>query len=155
MKSTHLTDEMLQAFLLKEIANDSIDKHLTECSVCRAKLESYQYLIGSMQKITPETFSFDVTTIVMNNISLYEKKKSKKQELTFWGILIFLLIAISSFSIPFIPNILEVFYLKSIIPTQLLLGTGVVVLLFLWIDIIQQYKKKEKKIFNNNLQPIL
>jgi len=155
MKSIHLTDEILQAFLLKEIRDDSIAAHLIVCSKCRKRLEEYQYLIDSVQKIKTETFSFDVTILAMNNIVLYEKKKSKKQELVFLGLLIFLLIAISSFSIPFIPKILAIFCSKSILTTLLVIGTGLVVLLFLLADITQQYKTKEEKIFKNNLQPIL
>jgi hypothetical protein len=155
MKNIHLTDEVLQAFLLKEIQDDTVATHLTVCSKCRKRLEEYQFLIDNVQKIKTETFSFNVTTLAMNNIMLYEKKKSNKQELVFWGLLIFLLMAISSFSIPFIPKIFTIFYSKSIFTTLLVIVTGLVVLLFLLADITQQYKTKEKKIFKNNLQPIL
>jgi hypothetical protein len=155
MKSIHLTDEILQAYLLKEIQDDTIATHLTVCSTCRQRLGEYLFLIDSVQKIKTEPFSFDVTTLVMNKIMLYEKKKSKKQELIFWGLLLLLLTVLSSLSIPFIPQILAIFYSKSIFTTLLVTGTGLVVLLFLLADIIQQYKTKEDKLFKNNLQPIL
>lgn len=155
MKSIHFSDEILQAYLLKEIQDDTIATHLTVCSTCRERLEEYQFLIDSVQKTKTETISFNVTTLAMNTIMLYEKKKSKKQELVFWGLLIFLLIAISSFSIPFIPRMLAIFYTKSILTTLLIIGTGLVVLFFLLADITQQYKAKKEKIFQNNLQPIL
>lgn len=155
MKNIHLSDEILQASLLKEIQDDTIATHLAACSTCRKRLEEYQYLINSFQKIKTESFSFDITTLAMNKVMLYEKKKSKKQELVFWGLLIFLFIAISSFSIPYLPRILVIFSSKSILTTILVIGTGVVVLLFLLADIIQQYKAKEKKIFQHNLQPTL
>ncbi len=155
MNSIHLTDEMLQAYLLKEFQDDTIASHLTTCSMCRKKLEEYQLLIDSVQTMKPETFSFNVTPLAMNRIVLYEKKKTKKQALVYWGILAFLLIAIASFSIPFIPRILAIFYATSVVATLLVTGTGLAVLLFLLVDIIQQYKAKEDKIFKNNLQPIL
>jgi hypothetical protein len=155
MKNNHLTDEILQAFLLKEMQDDGIATHLAVCPSCQERLEKYQFLIDSVRKIKPEIFSFDVTTLAMNNIMLYEKKKSKKQELVFWGLLIFLLIAISSFSVPYIPKILSIFYSKSIFTTLLVVGTVLVVLLYLLADITQQYKMKEEKIFQDNLQPIL
>lgn len=155
MTNNHLTDETLQAFFLKETQDDTIATHLAVCSTCRERLEEYQFLIDSVQKTKTETFSFNVTTLVMNNIMLYEQKKSKKQEFIFWGALIFLLIAISCFSIPFIPKIFAIFYSKSILTTLLIIGTGLVVLIFLLADINKQYKKKEEKIFQNNLQPIL
>ncbi|MDZ4147446.1 MAG: hypothetical protein U1C58_04095, partial [Flavobacteriaceae bacterium] len=61
MKSTHLTDENLQAFILNEIQDDTIATHLAVCPNCREKLEKYQHLIVGITKIAPETFSFDVT----------------------------------------------------------------------------------------------
>lgn len=154
MKSIHLTDEILQACLLKETEDDGIVTHLTVCPQCKKRFEAYQLLIDSVQKIKAETFSFDVTALAMNNIMLYEKKKNKRQELIFWGLLIFLLIGLSSFSIPFLPSILSIFHSKSVATTLLAAGTGIVVFLFLLADIIQQYKTKEEKLFKNNLQPI-
>ena len=155
MKNIHLADEVLQAYLLKEILDDTVATHLAVCSTCQKKLEEYQFLIDSVQKTKAETFSFNVTTLAMNHIMLYEKKKSKKQEFVFWGSLIFLLVAISCFSIPFIPKILAIFYSKSILTTLFVIGTSLAVLFFLMVDIIQQFKAKEEKIFQNNLQPIL
>lgn len=155
MKNGHLTDEILQGFLLNEIQEDTIVTHLTVCTECRERLEDYQYLVDSVQKIKPETFSFDITALAMNSIMLYEQKKSKKQGLFFWGLLIFLLIIIASFSIPYIPTMFAIFYTKSIFTTLLMVGTGLVVFLFLLADITQQYKTKEAKIFKHNLQPTL
>lgn len=155
MKNSHLTDEVLQGFLLNEIQDDAIATHLTVCTECRERLEDYQYLVDSVQKIKPETFSFDITALAMNSIMLYEQKKSKKQGLLFWGLLIFLLIIIASFSIPYIPKMFAIFYTKSIFTTLLMVGTGLVVFLFLLADITQQYKTKEAKIFKHNLQPTL
>lgn len=155
MRSNHLTDEVLQAFLVKETQDHTIVTHLSVCSTCQKRLNEYQRLIDQVQKIETETFSFDVTISAMNTIMLYEKKKRKKQALAFWGLLLSLLIVISSFSIPYIPEVLAVFYSKSVFVTLLVVGTGLVVLLFLLADILQQYKTKEEKIFQNNLQPIL
>ena len=147
MKNNHLTDETLQAFLLKEMQDDTIVTHLAACSSCLEKLENYQYLVVGIQKTAPETFSFDVTTVVMDKIMLYERKENRKQELVFWGLLMFLLVIISSFSIPFIPQILTIFYSAPIFKMLLIVGTGLVVLLFLLADINKQYKMKEEKIF--------
>jgi len=153
MKSTHLTDETLQAFLLSEMQDGTIATHLAVCSNCREKLETYRQLMLGISKTAPETFSFDLTSVVMDKIMLYEKNKNKKQGLFFWGVLTFLFLLIVSLAIPFIPDILAVFYSKSIFTTLLVIGTGVVVFLFLLADITQQYKIKEEKVFKNNLQP--
>jgi hypothetical protein len=155
MNYTHLTEETLQTYLVKEIQEDTIIAHLVECSNCRERVEEYQFLFDSMRKISTETLSFDVSTLVMSNIMLYEKKKSKRKELASWGLLLFLVITIASFSIPFIPKVLPIFSLKFNLATLLLIGTGLGVLLFLLTDCIRQYKAKEDEIFKNNLQPIL
>lgn len=155
MKNIHLTDETLQAYLLKEIADDAIAIHLSMCASCMKRFEEYQFLITNMQKIETDTFSFDATTLVMNNIFQYEKTKNKQQNLFFWGILILLLIAISSLSIPYLPTIVALFNPKTALAMLLLVGTGLAAWLFLLVDLVQQYKKKEDQIFKNNLQPIL
>lgn len=152
--NSHLTDEILQAFLLKEQQDDTIATHLAVCSKCREKLEEYQSLIDHVQQIKPETFSFDVTTLAMNTVVLYEQKKSKKEALVFWGLLVFLSIVLISFSIPFLPQLLGIFDSKSPFTTLFVIGTGLAVLLFLLTDMIQQYKTKEKKLFAD-LQPTL
>lgn len=155
MKSSHLSDEILQEYLLNEIQDASIATHLTVCSICRKRLEEYEFLIDCVQKIETETFSFNVSTLVMNHITLYEKKKSKRQALIFWGLLALVFIAIASFSIPYFPAVLSIFDSKPMATTLLIIGTGSLVLLYLLADIIQQYKSKEEKLFRNNLQPKL
>lgn len=155
MKTIHLNDETLQAFLLNEIADETIATHLGGCSNCREKLEKFQQLVVGISRIAPETFSFDVTTVVMDKIILFEKKKSIKQEFVFWGLLTFLLTVIALLSIPFIPKTLTVFYSNSIFTTLLVIAIGLFVLLFLLADINQEYKRKEEKLFKNNLQPTL
>ncbi len=155
MKENHLTDEILQAYLLKDIENKEVIKHISECSICQKKLDKYQFLIDTISKVKSETFSFNVENLVMNEIKIYEKKKNKKQTFFFWGILIFLLIVISSFSIPFIPKVLMLFKSKSIYITLFVMVTSLVISLFLLAETIEQHKIKENKIFKNNLQPIL
>lgn len=154
MTNNHLSDEILQVFLLEETQSDTVTSHLSTCVECREKLENYHSLVDNIKKITPETFAFDVTTLVMGNIVQYETKKIRNQEVIFWGFLILLLGVISSFAIPYIPKILSVFKSIPSFTTILIVGTGLMVMLFLIADLNNQYKLKEKKIFENNLQPI-
>lgn len=155
MNTIHLTDEMLQAYLLKETEDETFALHLATCSLCRKKLEAYQLLIDGVQTMKPETFSFNITALAMNRIVLYEQRKSKKQVWVYWGLLVFLLIVIASFSIPFLPRLRILFYSRSVVTTLLVTGTGLAVLLFLLADITRQYKKKENKLFKQHLQPVL
>lgn len=155
MKSIHLTDEVLQEYLLKEISDDEITNHLHECSICQQRLEAYRFLIDGIEETTAERLSFNVTTVAMHTVMLYEKKRKLKQEVFFWGLLILLCMIILSFAIPFIPQIIAVFSGKFNSATLWVIGTGFFVLLFLLTDISRQFKMKENKIFKNNLQPIL
>lgn len=154
MKHNHLTDEILQAFLLQEIQNDSIDTHIAECLICRAKLENYQYLVDSLQKVEPETFSFDVTTVVMHKIEQYEKQENTKKALAFWGILIVFAGSVLLISIPFLQPILSLFSSMAFFTNIFIVGTGLCVLIFLLSDLYRQYKIKEKILFEDSMQPI-
>jgi len=155
MNNIHLTDEILQAYLLKEDVDDNTMKHLSACSLCREKLTEYQFLIDTMQEITAEPSSFNTTTLVMNQIMLYEQKKSRKEEWIFWGVLILLIIIIISVALPFVLNVLRIFHATSFTTTILLVGTGLCVFAFLLADTIQRFHMKEVKLFKNNLQPLL
>lgn len=155
MKDDHLTDEILQAYLLREMHDDTIAEHLATCSHCLEKLDDYRSLISGIQRTVPEPFSFDVTALVMDKIMLYEKKKDRKEKLFFWWFLTFSLVAISLFSIPFIPRILTFFNSIPVIKTLMIAGTGLGVLLFLLADINKRYKKKKEIFFKTNLQPTL
>ncbi len=154
MTNNHLTDETLQAFLLKESQDDAVAAHLSACAECREKLENYQRLVAGMQKMAPESFAFDVTTVVMDKVVRYERQKKRMQELVFWGLLSILIIVIIAFSIPFLSQIRAVFTAIPVFTMLLIIGTGLVVLLFLIVDLNTQYKRKAEKIFQNKLQPI-
>lgn len=155
MTNNHISDENLQTFLLGETQDETVASHISSCEICREKLENYQALFANIKKINPEAFDFDVTSLVMDTIIQYEKQKSKKQELVSWGFMAFLVVAISSFAIPYIPQILSIFNTMPNFTAVLMVGTGFLVALFLVIDLYKQYQLKEKKIFDHNLQPML
>lgn len=142
MKNNHITDEILQAFLLKEIQDDTIASHLTVCSSCQKKLEEYQFLIDSMLKIKPETFSFDVTTLVMKKIKKAETQKEKSTNiLMYMSLTIVSIIAMVIY--PYIKTILTQFKLFSVIENVFMLISAFGVVVFLLNDLHRQYKQKE------------
>jgi hypothetical protein len=65
--------------------DDTVVAHLEGCAICRERLADYQHLIAGIQQTAPESFAFDVTTVVMDRIAQHEKQESKKQELIFGG----------------------------------------------------------------------
>lgn len=144
MKSKHLTEEILQAFLLKEIHDETIATHIAECSLCRTKLENYQYLVGNIQQIAPETFSFNVADAVMDRIVQYEKKENTKKVLVFWGTLVALSGGIVFMGLPLLQPILKVFYSIPLFTNLFIWGTSISVVIYLLADIYKQYKIKEK-----------
>ncbi|GMQ31507.1 hypothetical protein [Algoriphagus confluentis] len=153
MKSSHLTEENLQAYLLGEIQEKSIAEHLSTCSGCQKNLEEYHRLLERIQKINHEPFPFDLTALAMETVIRYEKKRSLKREWVFWGSLFFLLLGISSLSIPYFSEIKAILYPKSSIINLLTIGTGLAVLFFLTADLIRQFNKKTTQLFKNNMQP--
>lgn len=155
MIKNHLSDETLQAFLLKDTNDNHVVEHLSVCEVCRMKLLNYQHLVIGIEKMRSESFDFDVTSLVMDRVIQYEKQKRSHPKLVFWLLLAILLIVISSFSIPFIHSIITLFNSLPLITTLLIMGTGTVVLVVLLADIYRQYKMNEKKYLKNNLQPIV
>lgn len=154
MNTTHLTDELLQAFLLGETQDESIAQHLEACSECQAKQEAYQQVLTGLKQIEPETFAFDVTSVVMVNIQAYEQRKSSRQTLYFWGMVTgFVLILLGS-CLPFLPSIRTIFTQLSFFTTLLVVGTGAGVLVLLLVDLFKQHKQKERLLFDRKVQPI-
>ena len=143
MKSNHITDEILQAYLLNEIQDDKIATHLSGCSACQEKLEEYQLLIGSVQKIKPEIFSFDVTSIVMAKINEVERQKEKNTNIVLYWSLSSISIAALVLLYPYIKSIFTQFKLFSVMGNLFILVSALGVTIFLLNDIIRQYKQKE------------
>ncbi|TXD71376.1 hypothetical protein [Aequorivita antarctica] len=150
MKNNHLTDENLQAFLLNEIQDVAINNHITECSICSTKLENYRHLMGQINEITPEKFSFDVTTVVMHKIEKYAVQENIKRDLIFWSTMAALMGSIVLLSLPFLQPMVSVFYAKSFFTNLFIIGTGLFVVIFFVADIYKLNNAKEKILFDNN-----
>lgn len=143
MKSTHLTDETLQAFLLKEIQHDTISTHLADCSTCRDRLEEYQYLMVEISKIAPETFSFDVTALVMDKIKEIETQKEKNTNIVLYLSLSIISLVTLGLLYPYIKIIFTQFKSFSIMANLSMLVSVLGVVIFLLYDLFRQYKQKE------------
>lgn len=143
MINNHLTDETLQAFLLKETEDNTITTHLTVCSSCRKKLEEYQYLTDSFQQIKTETFSFDVTTVVMEKIKAAETQKEKNTNIVLYMILSVVAMVALIILYPYIKTIFSQFRSFSIMANACMLVSVLGVLIFLVHDLFRQYKQKE------------
>ncbi|MFT3796614.1 hypothetical protein [Flavobacterium sp.] len=154
MKNNHLTDETLQAFLLNEIQDDAAAIHMAECAVCSARLKNYQYLIERIDQMAPESFPFDVTTVVMHQIELQQRRKNSQQDLIFWGVMGIAAAIIVLLGLPFIAPVASIFYTKSLLVNSFILGTALCVTVFFVADLYKRYDNKEKALFDNHLQPM-
>lgn len=143
MINNHLTDEAIQTYLLKEVQDDAITKHLAECSICKIKLKEYDLLINNMQKIKTETFSFDVTSLVMEKIIEVETQKEKKANAVLYISLSSVLIIAMFLLYPSIKTIFIQFKTFSIIGNAFMIVSVLGVVVFLLNDLFRQYKQKE------------
>lgn len=143
MINNHLTDEAIQTYLLKEVQDDSITKHLAECSICKIKLEEYQLLINNVQKIKTETFSFDVTSLVMEKIIEVETQKEKKANSVLYMSLSIVLIVAMALLYPYTKIIFTQFKSFSIMGNAFMIVSVLGVVVFLLNDLFRQYKQKE------------
>jgi hypothetical protein len=144
MKGNHLTDETLQVFILNEMQDDAITTHLEVCPACSEKLEIYQHLMADISKIAPETFSFDVTTVVMNKIIEVETRKDRNKNLVVYTSLSFVSIIALVLLGPYIKMIFAPFMSFSIITIVFMLVSVLGVATFLLNDLFRQYKQKER-----------
>lgn len=143
MINNHLTDETLQAHLLKEIQDETIAKHLDVCSMCKIKLEEYQLLIDSVPKIKTETFSFDVTSLVMEKIIEVETQKERNKNIILYMSLTIVSIVTMALLYPYIKIIFTQFNSFSIMRNVFMLVSVLGFVIFLLYDLFRQYKQKE------------
>ena len=143
MTNNHLNDELLQSFLLKEIQDDIIAAHIAECSGCRNRLEEYQYLIDNVQKIKDETFSFDVTSLVMGKVNEVETQKEKSTNIVLYMSLSVVLIVAIVLLYPYIKIVFTQFKSFSTMGNAFVLISALGMAVFLLYDLFRQYKQKE------------
>ncbi|HMP32358.1 MAG TPA: hypothetical protein PKD85_22310, partial [Saprospiraceae bacterium] len=117
-------------------------------------LDNDHRLVSDLKEIPTERFNFDVSAMVMDKILSYEKQKNKWQDFILWGVLILLLVVISSLSIPFTPKVLTIFSSMPSATTLLIIGSSLCILFVSGIDAIIQYKWIEGKLFHDKLQPL-
>lgn len=144
MTKKHLSDAILQAYLLKEIQDDSINKHLKECLACQQIFEEYQFLIENVQKVKTDPFSFDVTSLVMEKIKEAETQKEKKKHIVLYMSLSTVSIAAMGLLYPYIKILFTQFKSFSIMTNFFMLVSALGVAAFLLFDLFRQYQQKEK-----------
>ncbi len=143
MNNSHLTDEILQDYLLRETKDNWIKKHLEKCSSCSERLEEYQNIIENVEKIKPETFPFDVTALIMEKINEVETPKEKNISLVLYLSLCVFLSIILFLLYPHLKTIFNQFKSFSVMSNVFILISAIGIAIFLLNDLFRQYKQKE------------
>ncbi|NQX43003.1 hypothetical protein SAMN05421820_11452 [Pedobacter steynii] len=141
MDNNHLTDDIIQAYIEQEVADNNIALHISACAVCKAKLESYQILMRAMGNIEPETFSFDATALVMQKIEQSENKKITIGSYALTAFLAILILGVFVICIPLIRPVFQLFH--AMIANALIVVSALSVFIFLLTAVFRQYKQKE------------
>lgn len=143
MNNDHLTDDIIQAYVLQEVADKPIALHISVCASCKAKLESYRVLMHTIGNIEPETFSFDATALVMQKIRQSENRKATIGDYALSAISGLLILGVFILCIPFIKPVFQLFHAVTGIANVLIVVSALSVLLFLSADVFRQYRQHE------------
>ncbi len=147
MENKHLTEENIQSFILKEIVDEKIRIHLSQCKECQAKYNTYNMLLSSITSLQPETFSFDVSAIVMQKIEADKTKKTTENYSLLYAILGLFCIGIFTVLFPYFKPILLYFLKLSVFENGLIFITFLGITIFLLNDIFRNHKKNEILLF--------
>lgn len=143
MKVDHLTDEHIQTFLLEEIKDDSVTKHIEVCAICQAKLIEYESMINGISNLVPEVFSFDVSAVVLKKITELEYQKEKRGSMLLYiGLSIFFIVCLVVLY-PYIKSIFISFNSLSSIKSLIITVSVMGFVFYLLNDLLRQYKHKE------------
>jgi hypothetical protein len=143
MNTKHLTDDIIQAYILQEISDNQIALHILECANCKAKMESYQTLMNTIGNLKSETFPFDVTALVLQKIEATETKKTALGSYALIAVLSVFFMGVILLIIPITEPIIQMFRSLNVIDNAFLTVSAVCVLIFLIKDTFRQYKQKE------------
>jgi len=143
MNTNHLTDEAIQDYVLQKISDEQFSLHISECADCKAKMKAYQALMNTMDNIEPETFSFDVTALVLQKIEAAETKRKTLGSYALATILSVFNLGVILFSLSVIEPVIQVFRSLKVIDTAFIFVSALCVFIFLFKDIFRQYRQKE------------
>lgn len=147
MNTEHLTDEMIQDYVLQETTDSEISRHISVCTECKSKVEVYRALMSTMESIRPEAFSFDVAEVVSQKIAVKEYKRKTFGSYALGLVLSIVILSVVLYSLSILKPVLQVFHSLKMIDNAFILVTAICICVFLLKDITRQYKEKEMMLF--------
>ncbi len=139
MKNFHISELVLQEFVLTNTGTDEIKNHLRQCEQCRARANAYRSVFKVIEKSAKPEFDFDLSELVIAKI---EKSKIRLS----MSVLMLLLFA-GLFVVCILAYIFNQNTISWVIGLQkmalyLLVVTGFIPFAFLAIEIYNDYSKK-------------
>ena len=143
MTSKHITEESLQNYISEGKTDEGISKHIAECEACRTQLEAYTALYTALNKIEPESFSFNVAEIVMQQITPVEEKKATIENYILPIGLGILILTVLVFCLPYFKIIIKQLQLMTVMTNVFMLASALRVVIFVFMDVFRKYKQGE------------
>lgn len=142
MKTTHLTEEEIQQYVLDEtVASIAVIEHIHSCKQCKEKASAYQLLFSGLQQQPQASFDFNLEELVMFQLPLPAPKPVRE------NVLIYVFIAAAAAIVGF-----ALYYFREYVTTlfeniasafiYLVLTAFITISVFLIIDMYKSYKKK-------------
>lgn len=147
MENKHLTEENIQAIILKEIVDENIKVHLFQCTICNEKYREYKTLISRIETLQPEAFVFNVTAMVMQKIEATETKKATEKNNLLYAIIGLFCIGIFIILLPFLNPIFLYFFKLTVFENGLIFITVFGITTYLLNDTFREYKKNRTLLF--------
>lgn len=142
----HPSEKEIQDYALNKAANQNIAEHIVNCNSCQQAVDIYLKIFSSIEQEQTPGFDFNLTNIVMQQLT--ENKQPKSSLSSSLGYSTFIIIisaaAILFFTFKFFFSNLS-FSITPMI-SKLLVVTSLVTLVFLFLDIYQNYRNKMNKI---------
>lgn len=142
MKNIHLNDYDIQQFAFdpSECKTDIIE-HMSSCSLCKNRVDSYLALSKSIKNLPEPKLEFDVSNRVLRQLEATSAKQSILNYFIYFLTTLSIIIAISPLFY-FREFFVDLFKSNSAISTSFIISIAFLISLIMTIDMIRSYNKK-------------
>lgn len=140
MNNGHLTDTLIQQYTLDKSSLDVVSMaHMASCAHCRQKAAGYKLLFSEIEDIPAPAFDFDLTKIVMAQLPKRRKRHS-------WVVVLISIVTVIFIGAPI--YFFQEYFQDMIagISVIVLYLIGIIILLILVFQILDEYRKYDKQI---------
>lgn len=141
MKNEHINELELQQYVLrKDDCDINIIEHINQCQKCKSEVELYESLFSAIKKEPNPVFEFDIANLVMQQLTVKQNFSFDKYFIALLsGISVVIFSLLIYFTNKYFPTI---FNGISTIQFSLILVTIILISIFIFTDMIKNYKNK-------------